>query len=103
MKTKPCFQQDQMLNKCLEFLGFGVFGGIQFETVGMFLESSMVKIKTGGDFCTAIFYDICEVFWLCWDFFYQSQQVSEYQTSLIFEWSKHVRLSNGLVFKWWSE
>ena len=25
-----------------------------------------------------------------------------YYRNLIFEWPKHVRLSNGLVFKWWS-
>ena len=31
------------------------------------------------------------------------QQPSEYQTSLVFKWSKSVQLSNGLVFEWWSE
>ena len=27
----------------------------------------------------------------------------EYRTSLVFKWSNRVRLSNGLVFQWWSE
>ena len=69
MKTKLCFQQDQMLNKCLEFLGFLVYWFLGASNLKLFLERSRIRIKTGGDFCTAIFYDIWEVFWLIWDFF----------------------------------
>ena len=34
---------------------------------------------------------------------HQVQWGSEYRTSLVFKWSKVVRWSNGLTFKWWSE
>ena len=32
----------------------------------------------------------------------QIQYPSEYRTSLVFKWSKHVWLLNGPVFEWWS-
>ena len=31
------------------------------------------------------------------------QLPSEYQTSLVFKWTKCVQLLNGLFFEWWSE
>ena len=34
---------------------------------------------------------------------FKVQKPSENRTSQVFEWSKHVRLSNGLVFKRWFE